>query len=1086
MTTVNAGTTGSLTFVTNDSLLITLDANEVASVNVSDANGTKFQAELRKTQVIGPFAVGDVAKITADRGDIDYLVVSQELFGVHAYVTQEQKSVPGVAVVGVLSVGDDGQIYLPDGTVSVAGSGSTTYSGLTDKATADLPVINTPLAAALALKADQTDLDATNATVSGQATQISDLSTDLTALSDLEAADVADLQAQIDGIEISTPGAITGLTDGAVVDNATIFTSFLDTSGSIMAVDGVRSEVPASGDYLVASTINSDPQINLDWGTRGAITLIPDPRLPGLTPGTFNSGTRTGGFAPGSVLRIPRRSPNINKQAYEHTCAVSIDGTGVTASKAFTCNASGVFTSTAHGRQNGDIIFFDTKADGTDFPTGIVNGNDSKYTQSYKVSSVTTNTFKVSSWDNVGNDYNAGTVTTSAGSGIWSTNVAGVRIPKNSSGGSVSAGSAAMDPDQDFDDKKEYTAGRFSDADIRAMSGSGLISEGGSGRLHVESHRALNNRLHGYDIASNDTVLSGHWGGGGNGGFTLKKGSGTGLYAVTGNIWGKPTNRSKSCGAVWCNDTAYFALVANQPNDWCRFDGDNNFNASGVFGMNMVHPHAENYSSDGVGINVLNDGDLRLQSNIGVTGYQGLVLGLNSWTRTETVEFDTPGNFGGNTTMSGGKVLTGTAPQYLAHFNSGAGSRPSMVQIFDGVCTAPDVKPWQGPFSTVTVTIAAPGVFTWTAHPLVVGDRVFFHTTGALPTGLTADSVAYYVTTVPTVDTFTVSATYGATTGLTTSGTQSGTHTCYQLSSSPYYIAGSSKIGGVYFDSYTGNFNFWSRNGTSGSGGSGKALIQTSKNDSWEGNPNFQVEIGDRTLGSGVPKFHQMIYGALELDYAPGLRSVTTATNRTTVSSGNSKNVDAYAGRWVMNITGGSIASATFNLPGGMTSSYELVLTINGTVTAVTWGFNGSSSLNSKSLALPASIAGCTVVRLQFSADNNDWLLISVNGVRGWTALTDAASIATPAFCDQEGKFSVTLGGNRTLANPSGPLDGQKYIYRLTQDGTGNRVITWGNKFKFPGGAPVLSTAAGAIDLVTGVYDATTNLIYAQLTKAYA
>lgn len=77
--------------------------------------------------------------------------------------------------------------------------------------------------------------------------------------------------------------------------------------------------------------------------------------------------------------------------------------------------------------------------------------------------------------------------------------------------------------------------------------------------------------------------------------------------------------------------------------------------------------------------------------------------------------------------------------------------------------------------ATVTVTIASPGVFTWTAHGLAVGDAIQLSTTGSLPTGLAA-ATTYYVKTVPTSDTFTVSATNGGSV-INTTGTQSGTHT---------------------------------------------------------------------------------------------------------------------------------------------------------------------------------------------------------------------------------------------------------------------------------------------------------------------
>lgn len=76
---------------------------------------------------------------------------------------------------------------------------------------------------------------------------------------------------------------------------------------------------------------------------------------------------------------------------------------------------------------------------------------------------------------------------------------------------------------------------------------------------------------------------------------------------------------------------------------------------------------------------------------------------------------------------------------------------------------------------TFTVTLASPGVFTLTAHGLVIGDQVYLTTTGALPTGLAANTI-YYVVSTPTADTFTLSATLGGS-AINTSGSQSGTHT---------------------------------------------------------------------------------------------------------------------------------------------------------------------------------------------------------------------------------------------------------------------------------------------------------------------
>jgi hypothetical protein len=80
-------------------------------------------------------------------------------------------------------------------------------------------------------------------------------------------------------------------------------------------------------------------------------------------------------------------------------------------------------------------------------------------------------------------------------------------------------------------------------------------------------------------------------------------------------------------------------------------------------------------------------------------------------------------------------------------------------------------------------------------------------------------------------------------------------------------------------------------------------------------------------------------------------------------------------------------------------------------------------------------------------------------------ALTDGATI-TPDFAAGN-NFSVTLGGNRTLANPTNLTAGQSGVIVITQDGTGSRTLAYGNAWKFPGGtAPTLTTAANSVDVI--------------------
>lgn len=80
------------------------------------------------------------------------------------------------------------------------------------------------------------------------------------------------------------------------------------------------------------------------------------------------------------------------------------------------------------------------------------------------------------------------------------------------------------------------------------------------------------------------------------------------------------------------------------------------------------------------------------------------------------------------------------------------------------------------PESTVTITVASPGVVTWTDHGLLAGQPVIFQTTGQLPTGLVAGTVYYVIAGGLTDDEFSVSATKGGT-AIVTSASQNGVHT---------------------------------------------------------------------------------------------------------------------------------------------------------------------------------------------------------------------------------------------------------------------------------------------------------------------
>jgi len=117
-------------------------------------------------------------------------------------------------------------------------------------------------------------------------------------------------------------------------------------------------------------------------------------------------------------------------------------------------------------------------------------------------------------------------------------------------------------------------------------------------------------------------------------------------------------------------------------------------------------------------------------------------------------------------------------------------------------------------------------------------------------------------------------------------------------------------------------------------------------------------------------------------------------------------------------------------------------------------------------------------VATQFSAAG----VLAAGSIVATVPLIDAASIVTNGAAG--GVFSVTLAGNRTLAAPTNMQIGQTYRWYFTQDGTGTRTLALNAIFKTEGGAPTLSTAAGAVDRYDGVFDGTT--VWGRLGKAYA
>ena len=99
---------------------------------------------------------------------------------------------------------------------------------------------------------------------------------------------------------------------------------------------------------------------------------------------------------------------------------------------------------------------------------------------------------------------------------------------------------------------------------------------------------------------------------------------------------------------------------------------------------------------------------------------------------------------------------------------------------------------------------------------------------------------------------------------------------------------------------------------------------------------------------------------------------------------------------------------------------------------------------------------------------------VSISTQNSWSAgqgvppvaLTDAATI-TPDL-QASNNFTVTIAGNRTIANPANQIAGMCGFLSITQDATGSRTLSWGARWHWSlGAAPTLSTAGGSVDVVS-------------------
>lgn len=161
-----------------------------------------------------------------------------------------------------------------------------------------------------------------------------------------------------------------------------------------------------------------------------------------------------------------------------------------------------------------------------------------------------------------------------------------------------------------------------------------------------------------------------------------------------------------------------------------------------------------------------------------------------------------------------------------------------------------------------------------------------------------------------------------------------------------------------------------------------------------------------------------------------------------------------------VNTSGGGIFTTIFD----NSTAYQLAFT--GVTNAITAYAVGTQS------TIPFSILTSNTERINVSSSGV--VTVKNGAVAEIGTLTDGATI-TPNFA-ANCNFTVTISGNRTIANPTNITAGQAGSIFIVQ-GSGSNTVSWGSYWDFPSGtAPTLSTASGAVDRVDYIVRTATSI----------